>query len=46
MLASAEAKKMNQTAKKYISRLKKAYSESQAGVSWDHFEVIKHGLPV
>ena len=44
MLASAEAKKMNQTAKKYISELKKAYSENQAGVSWDHFEMIKHGL--
>ncbi|RLJ75096.1 SMI1/KNR4 family protein SUKH-1 [Pedobacter alluvionis] len=34
---------MDQTAQQYISGLKKAYSENQAGESWDHFEKIKHG---
>ncbi len=35
---------MNPIAEQYIAGLKKAYFENHGKESWDHFEMIKHGL--
>lgn len=35
---------MNPIAEQYIAGLKKAYYENRGKESWDHFEMVKHGL--